>query len=133
MTAVLVGKLREGGMLVKNVACDASVFVGAVVRVQGSICVNAQADNFANSRAVGVVIAKPTATTANVILGGTTTEVFTGLDTSKDYFLSESTPGQIQAGTYPDNTDEVILFIGRPLSDKILNVNISEGIELDES
>jgi hypothetical protein len=105
------------------VPCDVSVMVGDVVRMSGLTAIKAQADVVANSGAIGIVEAKPGATSADIRFAGLSGSLYVGLDTSKDYFLDPSTPGGITT-TVPTGAGHVVLRIGRPLTTTELVVNI---------
>ena len=120
------------GSLLKNIDCDSSVFLGAVVKVNNGVCFNAQANNFENSNAIGVCIKKRSSTKCDVLLSGVTPQIYTGLDTSKDYFLSESNAGELVDNlSLPSATDEVVLRIGRAFTDSQITVAIGLRMELD--
>ena len=108
-------KVTTQSTLASNIPCDASVFVGAVVRFDAGVAKNALADTLANSRVVGFCVKKKTSTLCSVVFSGRTEGVFVGLDTTKDYFLSPSTPGSIQV-TPPIGSGEFITRVGRPFS-----------------
>lgn len=106
----------DANNVLANVPCDASVFITAAVRMTGGgTAINALADSLANSNVIGVVEGKPTATTCDIRVSGTSLSVFAGLDVTKQYFLSATTPGQM-ATTIPVNSGEIILKIGQPFS-----------------
>ena len=137
-----------------NVPCDPAVFPGAVVRLvqdsptpifmdewtvlalvpslnlnDYSILANfAQANTYERANAIGIVSSKPTVNTCNIIKSGPTPDLFFGLDVTKEYFLSETSPGYLTP-TAPVNSGEVIISIGKPVSSKSLEVIISDRIE----
>ena len=110
-------------LTLKNVLCDAAVYKKAIVRVEGNKCFNAQANNFSNSRATGVCVNKATPTLADVVLTGQTDEIFAGLDTTLDYYLSPTVAGGITT-TVPSTIGNVIQKVGRAGSATKMNVNI---------
>lgn len=72
-----------------NLACESSVNVGAAVYLTGaSVLDNADASAVGTSDVVGIVIEKPTQTTANVLTAGLTPPVFTGLNAGLMHFLA---------------------------------------------
>jgi hypothetical protein len=87
-----------GGGGTANIAtytCLASVAVGDVVYVSGSGTVSKASSSF-SFPALGVVQAKPTATSADVVLSGQTLAVMVGLVAGSEYFTS-STPGALSS------------------------------------
>jgi len=111
--------------VLRSVACDTSVYVGAVVIVSGGVIYNALADSIANSNIIGVVELKPTATTCDVRVSGVTVgDIFTGLDETKEYFLSDTIPGGI-ATTLPTLSGHVIIRVGQPFDAQ--NLLVSKG------
>jgi hypothetical protein len=103
-------------VILKNVACLASVYIGAVVSLDATgTAFNSLADSEANSNMVGVCEAKTTTTLCDIRVLGTTTTIFSGLDPSKEYFLSDSIAGAIQT-TVPTTSGHIVLKIGQPFS-----------------
>lgn len=117
-----------------NVPCDASVFVGAWVRMTGAgIAVNALADTVANSNVIGIVEEKPTTTTCNIRFLGLTIQsldlstIHGVLDETKDYFLSETSAG-LMTIVAPTATGEVIVKLGQPFSTARFLVRVGDRI-----
>jgi len=98
-----------------EIACNASVQVLDWVRLQSGVIVRGQADNFTNSLVIGLVIAKPTATTCIVQTAGVTENIFVTLDLTKLYFLDPSTAGAMTT-TVPTGAGEIVLQLGRAVS-----------------
>lgn len=113
---VNISSPEPANVVIPNVPCDVSVFVGAVVRTTplGTI-VNALADSLTNSNILGIVETKPTSTTCNVRVLGVTPEIFSGLDVTKEYYLSDTVPGQIST-TIPTVSGRVKIMVGQPFS-----------------
>lgn len=110
-------------IVLSNVPCDVSVFVGAVVRMTGGgTAVNALADSLANANFLGVVESKPTSTTCNIRVTGVSLSVFAGLDVTKEYYLSSTVAGQITT-TIPTASGHVVLKVGQPYSSSEFLVN----------
>lgn len=107
-----------------NVACDASVYVGSAVRFSSGILINAIATTKDNAQVIGVVESKPTSTEANIRLLGVTIPVFTGLDTTKDYYLSDIVAGGVTT-SIPTTSGHVVACLGKPASETTFFVNIS--------
>jgi hypothetical protein len=78
---------------IENVVCDSGVIVGDVVQMIAGTAQKAQADSFANSKFIGIVESKPTATTAKIRVSGVSAAVYVGLTPNEEYFLSPTTPG----------------------------------------
>lgn len=111
-----------------NVTCDAGVTIGDAVRIDGSnVAQKAQADTFANAHVYGFVNSKPTSTSCNIVLNGLTGSIFSSLDPTKQYFLSQATAGAI-TDTAP--VSGVIAPIGKPKNTTILNVQIGNRLEI---
>lgn len=104
-----------GDNTILGLTCDASVYVGAVVRMSGSTVVNALADSTANSQIIGICIAKSGATTCDVQVTGHTSDIFSGLDPANIYFLSDITPGAISTAV-PTTANHVVLNVGQAYS-----------------
>lgn len=132
MTYKLIGKKIVGGQEVAvdpnnigganvvliDVPCEASVFIGAAVVVNGAgIARNAIADSLTNSNVLGIVESKASTTQCNIRLLGATSAIFTGLDVTKEYFLSDSIAGGLQT-TIPTASGMIVLKLGQPLSDE---------------
>lgn len=103
--------------VIPDVPCDSSVYVGACVRMTGAgLAVNAVADSLENSMVIGIVDSKTTATECIIRVANVTLDVFTGLDVSKEYYLSDTVAGGIQT-TPPTATGHILLRIGQPFSE----------------
>lgn len=95
-------------------ACPVGVAVGDVVYFSASNTVNkasAASGGGQTPAAVGVVIAKPTAVTAQVLSAGSA-DVYVGLTPGSRYFVSPTTPGGLTT-TPPSAAGEVLQQIGR--------------------
>lgn len=130
MTYKLVGRKIIGGqevladpanigsanVVLVDVDCESSVYVGAAVIMQASgIAKNGIATSLAESNIIGVVESKGSISKCNIRLIGQTGDIFTGLDVTKEYYLSASTPGAITT-TIPTTSGHVVLRIGQPFS-----------------
>ncbi len=122
------GSGTTGDNIIENVPCTAEVAVGNVVRIEGTNYVNAQADTFENSKIVGICVSKSSSTTCNVQITGFTAEIFSGLTTNEIYFLSDTVPGGLTT-TPPTAPNSVVQQVGKPLSETILRINITVGLE----
>lgn len=103
------------GIILENVPCDATVFVGAAVYMDGGTAKNALADDRATSNVVGLVESKQSATVCTVRVSGLTIAMFVGLDETKNYYLSDTVPGEIQT-TPPTAAGHVLVRVGQPFS-----------------
>lgn len=130
MTFKLVGRKISGGqevivdpsnvgganVVLFNVDCEASVYVGAAVVMNASaVARNALADSLANSNVLGIVEAKSSSVLCDIRVIGATASLFVGLDVTKEYFLSDTVPGGLQT-TVPSDPGDIVLKVGQPLS-----------------
>lgn len=98
-----------------NYACDESVYIGAAVRLQSGIAVNSIADSFSNSNVIGFVESKPTLTTCNIRIDGITEAIFSGLDETEEYYLSDTVSGGIVPyGLRPIIPGTILVKLGQP-------------------
>ena len=102
-----------GGNILADVPCDSSVFVGAVVRMDGSTAINAVADSSTNSKAIGICVSKSSSTLCNIQICGVTDTVMSGLTVNENYFLSATTPGGLDTSP-PTGSSHIVILIGRP-------------------
>lgn len=99
-----------------NIACDATVYVGAAVILNSSgIALNALANNIATSNVLGIVESKNNIVSCNVRVSGISEEIYAGLDVTKEYYLSDTIAGGIQT-TVPTNSGYVKIKLGQPAS-----------------
>lgn len=130
MTYKLIGRRNTGGqevlvdpnnigganVVLTNVDCEASVYVGAAVIMQSSgVAKNAIADSLANSNVIGIVESKASSVLCNIRVLGTTASIFAGLDVTKEYFLSDTVAGALTT-TIPTTSGHVMLKLGQPFS-----------------
>lgn len=100
----------------------AGVAVGEIVYVTGAFAADrADASVEATARAVGIVIAKPAATTATLRYFGEVSG-FVGLTPGALYYL-DTTAGAISL-TAPTNPGEVVVNVGQALSGTVLLLDI---------
>jgi hypothetical protein len=122
---VIRGSLRTqevANNVIYNVDCDSTVYVGAAVYMTASgIAFNGLADDVVTSNIIGIVIAKSSTTKCDIRVAGVSEELFTSLDMTKEYFLSDITPGLIDI-TVPTNSGHTIVTLGKPFTDKRLAV-----------
>lgn len=116
-----------GDNTIKNVPCDVSVIVGSVVRMNGNTAINAVADSTVNSMAIGVCVRKNSSTSCDIQTCGYTDSLLAGLTIGVNYFLSDTTPGQLTT-TIPTGTGKVVLYIGRAYKSQQFVINIGPQI-----
>jgi len=115
---VLVNPVTAGGanVVLEDVPCEASVYVGSAVIMQASgIAKNGLADSIANSNILGIVEAKNDTELCNIRVLGVSLSIYTGLDVTKEYFLSATVAGEITT-IIPTTSGNVILKLGQPFS-----------------
>lgn len=117
-----------GSLVLTNIPCLSDVFVGAAVRMNGGTAENALADTLANSNVIGVVEFKPTTTTCHIRVLGLTPPIFSGLDETKEFFLSAGTDGLITPSP-PTGSGEIVVRLGQPFDDEIFLMN--KGIRME--
>jgi hypothetical protein len=111
-----VNSISGSNVVILNVTCDLTVYVGAAVIMDGSgVAQNALADSKANSNVIGIVEAKSDTTTCDIRVLGVSASIFSGLDVTKEYYLSNTVPGQITT-TVPATTGHVKAKLGQPFS-----------------
>jgi len=111
-----IDELAGANVVLKDVPCDLSVYIKSAVRMDAlGIAYNALADILSNSNVIGIVESKPTTTTCNIRVLGTSTTIFTGLDVTKEYYLSASVAGGLTVSP-PTASGNVRLKIGQPFS-----------------
>lgn len=101
---------------IANVPCEAAAAIGDwVVMSASGVAYRALADSFANSNVLGVIEEKASATGCTVRVAGVTKPIFLGLDTTYEYFLSDTTPGGMTT-IAPTGAGHVVLRVGQPFS-----------------
>jgi len=99
----------------QSVAVDASVYVGAVVLMSGGTFINAIATSKAASHVFGICTSKSSSTVGDVLLpGGITDGIYSSLDLTKEYFLSDSVAGGIAVPPVPTTAGYTVWVIGKP-------------------
>lgn len=124
------GILADKDNVIEAMTCDATVALGDVVRMSGTTVVRAQADNITNANIIGICINKTTGTQCDVQVCGYTPTLYGGLDTSKRYFLSDTTPGALTI-TPPTASGSVVQMIGRPRNGTSIVINFTVGMVRD--
>jgi hypothetical protein len=99
-----------------NIPCDATVYVGAAVILDASgTAFNALADDISTSNVLGVVENKTGILSCDVRVSGITENIYTGLDVTKEYYLSDTIAGGLQT-TVPTDSGHVKIKLGQPAS-----------------
>lgn len=99
---------------IENVPCEAAALVGHAVRMtSGGIAVRALADTFDNSNVIGIIESKAASTVCTVRFLGVTLDIYSGLDVTKEYYLSHITPGELTT-SIPTGSGTIILKLGQP-------------------
>lgn len=112
---------------VSNLPCDPSVAVGDVVRMSGTTVIQALADTTTNGALIGICESKQSSVLCTVRFFGISAVAFIGLDTSKNYFLSESTPGGMVTAP-PSGSGNIVKIVGRPVSSTAFVVGPEIGL-----
>lgn len=116
-------KVSGANTVLRNIACDVSVYIGAAVRIQSEVAYNALADSFANSNIIGIVESKGTTSTCDIrVTGVTEGTIYSGLDETKEYYLSATVEGEITLSP-PTNSGDILLRVGQPFSPTSMLVN----------
>lgn len=105
-------------ILVSNLPCDPLVTIGDWVRLDSNqTVVRAVADSVLNSLIFGLVEEKNSATVCTVRVAGVSKEIFSSLDVMAPYFLDSVTGGRMTK-VVPESAGEIVLSLGRPVTDK---------------
>lgn len=116
------------GTVLADLPCLASVYVGAIVYSDSGTITNAIADGSQFPNVLGVVESKSSTTLCNVRFTGITNSIFAGLNTTKEYFLSNTVPGGVMTSA-PSSSGHYILPIGKPLDGTKLVVHLRTPIK----
>ena len=112
---------ETANVFITNVACHSSVYVGAIVRMSSTTAVNALADTEGNSNMIGICETKLSTNVCNIRVLGVSGELYSSLDVTKEYYLSDSVAGGITT-SIPTTSGHIVLKIGQPYTDKKLLV-----------
>lgn len=115
-------------VVLRDIACLSSVYVGAIVRMNASgQAENAVADILDNCNVMGIVEEKPSLNSCHIrVIGRTLPDTVTGLDVTKSYYLSSSISGAIQDTVPP--APSVKVPIGKPISSNELMFMLGQRI-----
>jgi hypothetical protein len=115
---IFANSVDPANVFLPNVPCDATVYVGAaVIMAPDGSAYNGLAIDVDNSNIIGFCETKVNATTCNIRCLGLTPEIFVGLDVTKEYYLSDTVPGEITI-IPPTTSGHVVLKVGQPFSTK---------------
>ncbi len=107
---------NDASILLTNVPCEATASVGHWVRMDSlGVAIRALADDTTNSNVIGIIEAKIGSTTCNIRVVGVTEGILSGLDVTKEYYLSETNPGEM-AISPPTGAGSIVLKLGQPFS-----------------
>lgn len=105
-------------ILITGVEADASVAVGDWVRIDAlEVAQRALADTASNANVFGLVEEK-SGTKVTIRVSGVSKALFTGLDPTKEYLLSSTTPGGMnQEGVnVPMASGNCVVVVGKPMT-----------------
>lgn len=104
-------------IILYNVPCTSAVLVGLVVYMNASnIADLALADTENNANAIGICEKKISTNLCDVRVLGVSGAFYTGLDVTKEYYLSDVNPGELTT-VPPTTSNHVVLKMGQPYSD----------------
>lgn len=113
---VEVDNIGGANIVLIDVPCESLSAVGDFVRMNSSgVAVRALADTYENSNVIGLIESKSTTTICNVRVQGVSPEIFTSLDVTKEYYLSDIDPGKMSTSV-PITTGHIKLKLGQPFS-----------------
>lgn len=116
----------DSGIL-SNVTCESVVSIGDYVYMQSGTAKRAIATGLATSDVVGVVYSKTSPTVCDIRISGRTIPIFSGLDDTKTYFLSDTTPGAYTI-TPPTTAGHVLLQVGQAYNSTQFIINKGQRI-----
>lgn len=109
---------KQIGMLLFDVPCESTVYVGSAVTMRpDGVAKNGIATNYADSNIIGIVENKTSSTLCDIRFFGATSSIFVGLDVAQEYYLSDVTAGAIvPVAQAPLTTGHVRIKLGQPFS-----------------
>jgi hypothetical protein len=117
--------------VISGVDCQSDVYVGSFVRMDNDgKAHNALADSYINSNVIGVVESKPSPIRCDIRVLGKTGSIFTGLDTTLNYFLSDTIPGGLTS-TPPTTPGHIMIKLGQAFS--ISSFLIAKGDRIERA
>jgi len=115
---------RVNTQYILSVAIDPSVNDGDIVRFNGTLFVQAQADTATNASAVGVIVNKNSDTnTGDLIIANGVLTGYSGLTTGASYYLSVT-----EAGKLTSDKPSLTVFVGVALNSSTLMVSIRNEV-----
>ena len=111
---------KQIGMLLFDVPCDPSVYVGAAVVMQANgTAKNAIATNYSDSNVIGIAESKTSSNLCDIRFFGATSAIFNNLDVAQEYYLSDTVPGGlVPTAQAPLTTGHIRIKLGQPFSSK---------------
>ena len=107
----------NANIVLLNVPCDPTVIVTDAVKMVAGVAFKAFADVVGNSNLIGIVQFKSSSVLCDIRVVGVTPAIFTGLDETKEYYLSTVTPGLVVSETIATGgAGSVIIRVGQPFS-----------------
>lgn len=114
--SAIIPSAANANVVIDNVSCDSTVYAGAAVYMDATgTAYNAIATSLSTSNVLGIVESKASPTECAIRVLGVSGGLYTSLDTTKEYFLSDSTAGLISV-VVPTASGSVVLKIGQPYS-----------------
>lgn len=108
--------------LLYETACEAAVALNDWVYIDSGMLKVGSSNAISTSNVLGLVVNKPTALTADVLLSGLSPSIFSGLVPGQEYFLSNSGTLTPAITIIPGN---VVVLLGTAVSSTQLKVNPS--------
>lgn len=112
---------NSANAVLTGVPCDPSVVTGDFVRIDSGIAVKALADSFENSNVLGLAEVVNGDGTCTVRINGVSSSIFSGLDETLEYYLSDVTAGAI-TDEAPTASGHVVIKLGQPFDSQRLIV-----------
>jgi len=119
--------------ILKTFPCDSGVAIKDIVYIDGSnTWQKAKADSIITTYAKGIVLSKPSSTTAVILIKGTYKDFGTGLTSGTKYYLSITTAGSFTTTPPSENNDEdkFIVLLGTAVNATDIDFDIKEPIEI---
>lgn len=107
---------RQEGLVIREVPYIGVIYLGAaVIMTSEGFAKLALADSFANSNVIGLIDSINNDNTCDVRFMGVTGQIFLGLDTTLEYYLSDTIPGGLTTNP-PTTIGHIRLKLGQPFS-----------------
>jgi len=117
------------GLILPDLNCNSNVQVGDFVYMDATATAQRGiATSAATSNIIGAVESKTSSTLCSIRVSGKTPANYSGLDVTKEYYLSDTAPGGIMT-TPPTASGYIMVKIGQPLSVTQLVVNKGQPIK----